>query len=65
MPSSRPYPAAIVPTIGRRHPVLIFLMVLGLLLALGWFVNGLNIEPTSAIEQQARYNLDRGDPTAH
>jgi hypothetical protein len=30
-------------------------MMLGLLLALGWFLNGISIEPTSAIQQQVRY----------
>jgi hypothetical protein len=49
------YPTAIFPTTGRRHAVLIFLMVLGLLLALGWFLNGISIDPTNANQQQARY----------
>ena len=38
MPSTIIYPSAIFPTTGRRHAVLIFLMVLGLLLAIGWFI---------------------------
>ena len=49
------YPATISPTTGRRHAVLIFLMVLGLLLALSWFLKGISIEPTTAIQQQVRY----------
>ena len=48
------YPITIVPT-GRRHAVLIFLIVLGLLIALSWFLKGISIEPTSAIQQQVRY----------
>ena len=53
--ASMVYPTTIFTTTGRRHAVLIFLMVLGLLLALGWFLNGLSIEPTNAIQQQVRY----------
>ena len=49
------YPTAIFPTPGRRNAVLMFLMALGLLLALGWFLKGISIEPTNAIEQQVRY----------
>jgi hypothetical protein len=49
------YPTTIFPTIGRRNAVLMFLMALGLLLAIGWFIKGISIEPTSAIEQQVRY----------
>jgi hypothetical protein len=49
------YPITIVPTAGRRHAVLIFLIVLGLLIALSWFLKGISIEPTSAIQQQVRY----------
>ena len=49
------YPITIVPTTGRRHAVLIFLIVLGLLIALSWFLKGISIEPTSAIQQQVRY----------
>jgi hypothetical protein len=55
MASTMIYPTTIFPTMGRRHAVLIFLMVLGLLLALGWFLNGISIEPTNAIQQQVRY----------
>ena len=55
MASTTIYPATIFPTAGRRHAVLIFLMVLGLLLALGWFLKGISIEPASAIQQQVRY----------
>ena len=55
MASTIIYPATIFPTTGRRHAVLIFLMVLGFLLALGWFLKGISIEPTSAIQQQVRY----------
>jgi hypothetical protein len=55
MASTIIYPTTIFPTTGRRHAVLIFLMVLGLLLALGWFLNGVSIESTSAIQQQVRY----------
>ena len=49
------YPTTISPTTGRRNAVLMFLMGLGLLLAVGWFLNGISIEPTTAIEQQVRY----------
>ena len=49
------YPTAIFPTPGRRNAVLMFLMALGLLLAIGWFIKGISIEPASAIEQQVRY----------
>ena len=49
------YPTTISPTTGRRNAVLMFLMGLGLLLAVGWFLNGITIEPTTAIEQQVRY----------
>ena len=49
------YPTTIFPSTGRRHAVLIFLMGLGLLLAVGWFLNGISIVPTSVIQQQARY----------
>jgi hypothetical protein len=49
------YPTTIFPTTGRRNAVLMFLMGLGLLLAVGWFLNGISIEPTNAIEQQVRY----------
>ena len=49
------YPTAIFPTPGRRNAVLMFLMALGLLLALGWFLKGISIEPTNAIDQQVRY----------
>ena len=49
------YPTTIFPTIGRRNAVLMFLMALGLLLAIGWFIKGISIEPASAIEQQVRY----------
>ena len=56
MASTNPiYPTTIFPTTGRRHAVLIFLMVLGLLLALSWFLKGISIEPTNAIQQQVRY----------
>ena len=55
MASTIIYPTTIFPTTGRRHAVLIFLMVLGLLLALGWFLNGISIEPTNATQQQVRY----------
>ena len=55
MASTTIYPATIFPTTGRRHAVLIFLMVLGLLLALGWFLKGISIEPTSVIQHEFRY----------
>jgi hypothetical protein len=55
MASTMIYPTTIFPTAGRRHAVLIFLMVLGLLLALGWFLNGISIDPSNAIQQQVRY----------
>ena len=54
MASTTIYPTTIVPTTGRRHAVLIFLIVLGLLIALGWFIKGVSIEPANAI-QQVRY----------
>ena len=31
------------------------LMGLGLILAIGWFINGISIEPTNVIDQQVRY----------
>jgi hypothetical protein len=49
------YPPTIFPTTGRRNAVLMFSMGLGLVLAVGWFLNGISIEPTSAIQQQVRY----------
>ena len=49
------YPTTIVTTTGRRNAVLMFLIGLGLLLAVGWFLNGISIEPASATEQQIRY----------
>ena len=55
MASTPIYPTIIVPTTVRRHAVLIFLMALGLLIALGWFLKGISIEPASAIQQQVRY----------
>ena len=55
MASSTVYPTNIFPTIGRRNAVLMFLMGLGLILAIGWFLNGISIEPTNAIDQQVRY----------
>jgi len=33
----------------------LFLTGLGLILAIGWFLNRISIEPTSAIDQQLRY----------
>jgi hypothetical protein len=55
MASTTVYPTTIFPTIGRRNAVLMFLMGLGLILAIGWFINGISIEPTNAIDQQVRY----------
>ena len=55
MASTTIYPTTIFPTIGRRNAVLMFLMGLGLILAIGWFLNGISIEPTNAIDQQVRY----------
>ena len=55
MASTPIYPTTIAPSTGRRHAVLIFLMVLGLFIALGWFLKGISTEPTSAIQQQVRY----------
>jgi len=55
MASTRVYPTTIFPTIGRRNAVLMFLMGLGLILAIGWFINGISIEPTNVIDQQVRY----------
>ena len=55
MASTRVYPTTIFPTIGRRNAVLMFLMGLGLILAIGWFINGVSIEPTNVIDQQVRY----------
>jgi hypothetical protein len=37
MASTAVYPTTIFPTIGRRNAVLMFLMGLGLILAIGWF----------------------------
>ena len=53
--STRVYPTTIFPTIGRRNAVLMFLMGLGLILAIGWFINGISIEPANVIDQQVRY----------
>ena len=55
MASARVYPITIFPTIGRRNAVLMFLMGLGLILAIGWFINGISIEPANVIDQQVRY----------
>ena len=55
MAATRVYPTTIFPTIGRRNAVLMFLMGLGLILAIGWFINGISIEPTNVIDQQVRY----------
>ena len=54
-PTNIVYPARIAPTMGRRNAVLMFLMGLGLLLAVGWLLNGISIKPVSAIDQQVRY----------
>ena len=55
MASTTIYPTTIFPTTGRRNAVLLFLTGLGLILAIGWFLNRISIEPTSAIDQQLRY----------
>ena len=55
MASTTIYPTTIFPTIGRRNAVLMFLMGLGLILAIGWFLNGISIEPTNVIDKEVRY----------
>ena len=55
MASTTIYPTTIFPTIGRRNAALMFLIGLGLILAIGWFLNGVSIEPANAIDQQVRY----------
>ena len=55
MASTTIYPTTVFPTIGRRNAALMFLIGLGLILAIGWFLNGVSIEPANAIDQQVRY----------
>ena len=55
MASTTVYPTNIFPTIGRRNAALMFLMGLGLILAIGWFLNGISIEPTNVIDKEVRY----------
>ena len=55
MASTTVYPTNIFPTIGRRNAALMFLMGLGLILAIGWLLKGISIEPTNVIDKEVRY----------